>query len=99
MATDSEGFDECRDIHHTTRTLDIHVRVIHPNMPWSDDLYVAPLLPEPHFDSTQTEVGAVTFVIFSYQEINLYFSIFLKLKVQKLDTPIRFVKFNFEVLG
>jgi hypothetical protein len=68
VATDSELFDGCRDIHQTARTLDIRFRVIHPNMPWSDDLYIAPLLPDPHFDSTQTQAGAVTFVIFSYQE-------------------------------
>ena len=86
MATDSEGFDGCRDIHQTAWTLDIRVRVIHPNMPSSDDLYVAPLLPDPHFDSTYTQAGAVTSVIFSYQEKKIYTSMFFFFSIEGTNT-------------
>jgi len=74
-------------------------RVIHPNVPWSDDLYVDPLVQNPHFDSTSTQAGAVTFVIFSYQGKKNYTSMSFKLNVQILATVFRFIMFNFEVLG
>jgi hypothetical protein len=84
VATDSEGFDGCPDIHQTARTLGIRVRVIDPNMPWSDDLYVALLSSDPHSNLPKHWLVQVTFVIFPLPSQILQIQIFFNLKYKTL---------------